>query len=606
MTKPDHQAPPAQLALAEDTDVCIIGAGLLGMFNAIQLAKRGLRVIIIDDVDSRRAHSYKVGESLLVYSNAFLRSVGELDHAIANSLPKDGIWMAYGLEGQTRFGENVAEWGFQGTLPKRWIDAVINKKFARTMYFDAQIVRPEIEEALRQNVRKTAGIVFHQHGHVNDVAINADTGHIVQWRSRDDGVTAGVIARWVLDCSGRNRFLAKRLSHDLPLNDGFATTAVWAQFSHCTDDLFDERWIYRFPDGDSMHRDRDTVHLWGDGYWIWLIRLANDRISVGVTFDRRHVGQGADTKTMFWDVLGRYPLLSFLKAEHVLEFQTYRNVQYLTDTYVSAQRYAMVGDAASIIDAYYSQGISLSVATSWHFANIVERDLAAGHLDRDYIDRVNRCADADWRIMRSMVKYKYRPAIADGRFFILDHLLDYMILGAALLGRFRMARWLVDTGGYTSEESPHYRRLRARLERQLFLSRSAPFSRVDPQRFANAFDRWHRKLANRAEWRLAHNEAQPPMKAALRSQAPIPNFWRLAYAARLQDRTLTPREIPEPAFMRLKGTETRPLVLALSGTSLLGVFGFCYAIDAADTALRRLRHRLTRGERDARRSDAAA
>jgi 2-polyprenyl-6-methoxyphenol hydroxylase-like FAD-dependent oxidoreductase len=585
--------------VTEETDVCIIGAGLLGMFNAMQLAKRGLRVTIIDDVNSRRASSYKVGESLLVYSNEFLRSVGELDDAITNSLPKDGIWMAHGLEGQTRFGDNVAEWAFQSKHSKRWLDAVINKKFARTMYFDAQIVRPEIEEVLRCNVRTTAGIVFHESGYVRDVAINADCGHTIQWVSRNDEKTATVHARWVFDCSGRTRFLAKRLGHDVPFNDEFATTAVWAQFSHCTDDVFDDVWIYRSPDGDAMRRDRHTVHLWGDGYWIWLIRLAGDRISVGVTFDRRVVGQGANVKEMFWDVLGRYPLLSFLKSENVLEFQTYRNVQYLTDTYVSSQRYAMAGDAASIIDAYYSQGISLSVAISWHAANIIERDIVEDHLDRDYVDRVNRCADADWRIMRSMVKHKYRPAIADGRFFILDHLLDYLILGAALLGRFRMARWLVDTGGCTAEESPHYRRLRAVMEQQLFLCRSAPLRRMDPQRFADAFERWHRKLADRAEWRIAHNETQPPIKAAMRSQAPIPKFWRMPYVARMQTRTLTPREVHEPAFMRLKGTENRPLAFALSGSTLLGVFGFCYAVDVADTALRRLRHRLIRRQPEA-------
>ena len=39
------------------------------------------------------------------------------------------------------------------------------------------------------------------------------------------------------------------------------------------------------------------------------------------------------------------------------------NVQYLTDTDKSSAQYVIVGDAASIIDAYYSQRSSLSLTT---------------------------------------------------------------------------------------------------------------------------------------------------------------------------------------------------------------------------------------------------
>ena len=65
-------------------------------------------------------------------------------------------------------------------------------------------------------------------------------------------------------------------------------------------------------------------------------------------------------------------------------------------------RYVIVGDASSIIDAYYSQGVSLSMSTSWHGANIAERDLREGVLDTAYIEHVNAAVLADWRIMRSI------------------------------------------------------------------------------------------------------------------------------------------------------------------------------------------------------------
>ncbi|MCY1013738.1 hypothetical protein OV079_51095 [Nannocystis pusilla] len=150
----------------------------------------------------------------------------------------------------------------------------------------------------------------------------------------------------------------------------------------------------------------------------------------------------------------RHPVLDGLISEDtLLEFRSYRDVQHLTDTFVSERRYGMVGDAASIIDAYYSQGISLAMVTSWHIANIVERDVREHRLDRAYIDRVNDATVQDWQIMRNMVREKYSPAIADSRFFALSHL-DFVVLFASGPVRADLVRWLIDTEGDTSRETP--------------------------------------------------------------------------------------------------------------------------------------------------------
>ncbi|OLH06393.1 hypothetical protein DXO150_14570 [Xanthomonas oryzae pv. oryzae] len=53
------------------------------------------------------------------------------------------------------------------------------------------------------------------------------------------------------------------------------------------DATFDDRWKLLLRSGTQTPRDLYTVHLWGRGYWIWVIRLSQDRISVGATFDQR-------------------------------------------------------------------------------------------------------------------------------------------------------------------------------------------------------------------------------------------------------------------------------------------------------------------------------
>ncbi|MFI2437074.1 NAD(P)/FAD-dependent oxidoreductase [Streptomyces sp. NPDC018960] len=563
----------------------------MGLINTIALAKRGLSVVCIDQPTEKQQASYKVGESLLIFSNAFLRTLGELDDSLNQSFQKAGFWMAHGLEGRTEFDDSVSEWGFQSKLPDRWMEKFSTAYFPRVMFQDSQIVRPEIEAELRERARETDGVTFLDRGLVRDIDLGDDSrDHVLHWVSRNKKESGEIAARWMVDCSGRTRLLARKYGHDLPLDEEFRTTAAWAQFSGCGDDLFDERWNYAFPDGDVARRERNTVHLWGDGYWIWIIRLAGDRVSVGVTYHRGRPPEEGNAREVFWKVLRRYPLLDWLKEENVLEFSAYRDVQHCTDTFVSPKRYAMVGDASSIIDAYYSQGISLSMTTSWHIANVAQRDIQEGVLDEAYLNHVNRAATADWRIMRSMVRSKYSPAIADSRFFVLDHLLDLMIFGAAMLGRFRASRWLIETGGRTSEETEEHVRLREGLSRRLFLSQSAPWHRLDPHVVAGAVERWHRGLERRAIRRLEDGVRLPATKAVMRAHAALPGLWRLPFGERPTAVDLTlPAPAKEPEFLQVKGHEYRPVHMAVSGTALLTLASVVTLADMADTQVRRLR-----------------
>lgn len=576
-------------------DVCIMGAGIVGLHNALQYARRGFSVVIIDELDERVKSAYKVGESLLIFSNPFLRTMGELDQELAEAFPKRGVWFTYGLEGKSKFDVDVTEWGFQHAIPERWKAAIADKKFERTMFGDCQVVRPELEAVLRDRLKRFEKITLIDCGLVRDVelggTLGTDSDHIVTWSSKDNGTGGTVRARWLVDCSGRARVLVKRFGHDVPLNDDFRTSAVWGQFSNCTDAFFDEtEWNFEFPDGDVIRRDLDTVHLWGDGYWIWLIRLNKDRISVGVSLHRNRLDVDRNLRNVFWDIIRRYPMLHWIREENLLDFRAYRDVQYISDTYISPDRYIIVGDASSIIDAYYSQGISLSLSTSWHCANIAERDLREGVLDTAYISRVNDAVLADWRIMRSVVKSKYGPAIADSRFFILDHWLDYLVIGSVTGGRWGIARWLSQTDGYTSKETPDLAKLRKRLSRRLFLSQSPPFHLVHPAKVASFIERLHEGAARRAVWRLDHGSKLRATTCAMRPDAPLPALWRLPFLRLRRRADLTMKAMKEPSFMELKISSKPPVVAQVAGVFLLLITGWALGYDIVDTGMRRASH----------------
>jgi flavin-dependent dehydrogenase len=575
-------------------DVCVIGAGIIGLHNAIQYAKRGFSVAIIDELTARSNSRYKVGESLFGATNSFFRTVADLDEAISGSFIKRGVWFAYGMEGKEQFGPDVAEWGFQGALPQRWTERISDPGFARVMFEDAQIVRPEIEAVMRERLGKFENVAFNDKGLVDGVRFGeGEADHVVAWSSRDSSLSGTVNARWVVDCSGRKRFLVNRLGHDVPLDDGFTTSAAWGQFESAFDPA-DDRWDFVLGKDEVIRRDLDTVHLWGDGYWIWIIRLAGDRVSIGVSYDRSRPDLQGNSREVFWRIIERYPLLDFVKDATMLDFSAYKSVQYISDTYVSADRYAISGDAASIIDAYYSQGMSLSAVYSWHAANIVERHLRDGVMDRGYIDHINRAARADWMIMRGMVKYKYSKAIADSRFFILDHVVDYLVFAAFLPARFRTAQWLYRTGGYSSKETDELKGARAKLERRLSLSQSAPWNRMDPIKVANAIDRARAGLARRAQWRLDHGVRMRAATGVMRPDAAVPAVWRLPYINRMRTPNVSPSAFKEPAFLSPDLSGKLPPGLGIFGTILAPMVVVTLAFDIADTFARRTARAVTR------------
>jgi 2-polyprenyl-6-methoxyphenol hydroxylase-like FAD-dependent oxidoreductase len=595
------------------TEVVVIGAGIIGLANALQFAKRGMQVTLVDNVRDQRS-SYKVGESFLVFTSTFLRTIGGLDDFISNeSFLKLGVWFTVGAEHRPDFA-GATEWAVNADPhpPHYLYDAATDPLWFRCMFLDMQIVRPDAEERMRDLVRAHHRITFIDDARVTDVALGeADAPHVIQWGNRENRGT--VRTRWVVDCSGRQRLLARKQGHAAEgreLTDGFVTTAVWGQFEGVTDDSFDERWSHLMRSETSTRRDLYTVHLWGVGYWIWVIRLSKNRISVGATFDQRNPPEGSTPREQFWNLIRRYPVLDGVISESTqLEFRTFRNVQHWTDTFVSDRRYAMVGDAASIIDAYYSQGMALALVTSWHVTNVVQRDLHEGMLDTAYIDRINDATRQDWHMMRTMVREKYTDAIEDPRFFLLSHILDMIVFWSMGSTRSKLAHWLVDTGGDPARETSQLRSTRARLEERLFYSRSVYWGGLSPSTVRRIQEHLHCKLAERARWRLAHGESGPGITSVLSVTAPLPQIWRMLRAGRSGHVDISGRDLVQPAGQRPPGTATwydrLPLsvntrlkwVLLLRPIGLLVLFTTGYAWDVAHTSLRRARRlpRLARG-----------
>ncbi|MEU1179597.1 FAD-dependent monooxygenase [Streptomyces sp. NPDC005820] len=609
---------PQEPARAE---AVVVGAGLIGMFTALSLAQRGIDVVLIDDVVHQK-RSFKVGESFLV-STALPRTIGRLDKFLDEEcFVKLGVWFTEGMEGAESFAPR-SEWSIaplsEHTLARQSEDhrdhylfkSAEDKLWFRCLAVDQQIVRPEAEDEIRTTVRAHPRIRFLDSARVVDVRVEADAPNTVRWADRNASTHGEVVADWIVDCSGRNRMLARKFGHamekEVIAQDGFQTTSIWGQFTDITDEQFAPVWEYRDPNGGSTPRDKYTVHLWGEGYWIWVIRLSKDRISVGVIFDQRTPLPGDTPRGQFFGLIDRYPVLRDVLTEpRLLEFRMYRNTQYMTDTFVHPHGYGMVGDSSSIIDAYYSQGIGLSCQQLWHLTNVIEAQVRGGTPEHAYIDRINRNARQDWLMIRNMLREKFTPAIRDPRYFLLTHLMDLVVLWSTGTARSDFATWLVHTDGETKREGAREQRLRRRLSKRLFYSASQPWAWLPPETVQRVQAHLQRKIAERARWRLDHGSEVPGFHCQISIARPLPRLWRVftARAAGVVD--VSPLDRIAPAALRRPSarrpwTHRIPMsvntrlnwVLNLRTHGVIAIFAYGYLLDAADTAVRKARHRLS-------------
>ncbi|MEM6954401.1 MAG: tryptophan 7-halogenase [Myxococcota bacterium] len=190
-------------------------------------------------------------------------------------------------------------------------------------------------------------------------------------------------ARWMVDASGRARLISKRL--DLRRPSPNRASAAWFRVKGRirVADLVpesDARWHARDVDG---NRWLSTVHLMGQGYWVWLIPLSTGYTSVGIVADHEHHPFGTYNKPeRAWQWLQRHePVLAERLGEDAggpqsEDFRVVHNYSYLTErAFSSEDRWACVGEAALFVDPLYSLGSDFLGMTNSYATRLIADEL---------------------------------------------------------------------------------------------------------------------------------------------------------------------------------------------------------------------------------------
>jgi flavin-dependent dehydrogenase len=329
-------------------DVVIIGAGLAGLSLVRQLLLNSdKRVLLLDKRAEVPPKKQKVGEATVQLSAYYFSKVLDLEeHLLREHLLK------YNL----RF-----YWKNAGGANDRYED--YSQAYIRTLSNIAtyQLDRNKIEaELLRLNLA-APNFTFCAPVHNLEVALSDNGPHRVSFTVDYQSTTAQ--AEWVIDTSGRGKFLARRLdlAENNPIRHG--SSFLWVEGLLNIEKLTDLS-----PQEIRLRKNRAalghlpvwlaTNHFCGEGFWFWVIPLQG-KTSLGLVYDNTLIpAERVNTpqKLIEW-VCAEFPLFARdLPNREILDHGFLRDFSYDCAQTISASHWALAGEAGRFTDPLYSPG----------------------------------------------------------------------------------------------------------------------------------------------------------------------------------------------------------------------------------------------------------
>jgi len=349
-------------------DVVVLGGGLAGLTLARHLLlDTDKRVAVVERSSDVPGTRQKVGESSVQLAGYYFSRVLDLEeHLLSEHYLKYNLRFYWPTPGRER------------DAFEHYSQAYI-RRFSNVCSY--QIDRNVLEaELLRLNLEFADRFVLHAGASDLRVELAEDDGaHRVRFRSGAAGEE--LVARWVVDATGRGRHLARRMKLTRPSAIRHGAAFLWV------DGLVDvERLSGQGRAERRKRRSRRqaghtpfwlaTNHFCGEGYWFWVIPLQG-KTSLGLVFDRETFPadrvRSADG-LLDW-ICEELPLFARdLPQREVLGFSGYRDFAHDCSKTLSAQRWAMTGEAGRFTDPLYSPGSDLIAVYNTLIVDAIETD----------------------------------------------------------------------------------------------------------------------------------------------------------------------------------------------------------------------------------------
>jgi flavin-dependent dehydrogenase len=339
--------------IAQQTDVVVIGGGPAGSTSASFLARQGWDVTVFERAVFPRDH---VGESMLPFCYWIFEELGVLD------LMKDRVVRKPGVRFLDTDGETHTTFCF-------------NQKIEGPSGLSFQVLRSEFDELLLDHSIEE-GATVHEGVAVRKVDFD-DDGRVHVTVEDPDGDTHEVVAKFVIDASGRDTFLANRMKTKTAHKE-LERTALSSHWTGC-----------KYSGGLEQGMIQ-IVYTGGEKQgWIWVIPLARDRLSIGSVMNtpyfRARRKELKDAGVEDWQsalYLSEINDSAFVR-ETIGGAEQLWGIMYNGDySYFCHQKYgdrfALVGDASAFIDPIFSSGVYLAMQSARYLADAVDARLRNG------------------------------------------------------------------------------------------------------------------------------------------------------------------------------------------------------------------------------------
>jgi flavin-dependent dehydrogenase len=319
-----------------DTDVLVIGGGPAGSTAAALLARKGHRVTLIEKARHPRFH---IGESLLPANLPLLDKLGVGEQVRVIGMQKWGA-------------EFISHWdGRQQEF--RFTDA-----WNKSLPFAYQVRRSEFDRILIRNAER-AGAQVIEGARVSAVELGHGQAPVQIQVQQQDGSQQPWQARFLIDASGRDTFLASRLQSKRR-NRQHNSAAIFGHFSGA-----------RRNSGD---REGHISIYWFDHGWFWFIPLSDGATSVGaVVWPYYLKSRTRPVNDFLLDTIRMCPPLAERLAEATLISDAEATGNYSYSSAVSCGRnFMLLGDAYAFIDPVFSSGVMLAMQNAFDGAEAID------------------------------------------------------------------------------------------------------------------------------------------------------------------------------------------------------------------------------------------